>query len=191
MTRNRGISLVELLVGVTLMSLLFIVGMSLFTSSLSSLTRTDRRLDITESNALALRRVSEELRSAFTLSIEPSGQAIFYEMPEVDTTIDSVTGEREYLYPLRGDGITRRIYFQNGSLYHQVGTDKAREIADEVVTIDPDPYSSYYNKSYPMFSFANIGSANGLKIILIAESPISGEKTFNRQTVTVLMRNYR
>ena len=89
------------------------------------------------------------------------------------------------------DGIVRLVYYSAGKLYYKVGNGAAKVIAKEIVDKDPDKNSSYFNLAYPMFSFANVGSANGLKLMLITQRNIPGGKEYNRQTLTVLMRNYR
>ncbi len=189
--KKNGYTLVEVLTGLALMALLFISCMSLFSTSLRSLRRTDTKLTLTQTNALALRKISEEIRSVYSLDVDESGQAIYFELPKVSGTIDPNTGEYEYSYPMVGDGIDRSIYYSNGKIYEKVGSAAPTILAEDVIDIDPDPGSSYYKQAYPMFAFANIGAANGLKIMLITQSSVANGNVFNRQTLTVLLRNYR
>lgn len=191
MRKRRGYMLVEVLVGLGLLALLFIAGMSLFGTSLKSLRRTDTKLDLSQTNALALRKVTEEIRSAYSLDIEDEGRTIVYEMPDVMSNADPVTGEIEYKYPMVSDGIVRTVYFEEGKLWYRVGDGTPKVLADNIVGQDPDPESSYHGQDYPMFAFANVGAANGLKLIFITEDHVSGGKVYNRQTLTVFLRNYR
>ncbi len=189
--RKRGYTLTEMLVGMIFTCMLILFGLFLFSTSLNSMRRTDVKIDLQDQNSMIVRKIGEELRSAVNVQITSDGKQITYELPKKNTFTDPVTGEHEYVDPIVGDGIERAYFFENGKLYYQSEPGKARLVVSGVLEKDPEKSSSYYNMSYPIFSYTNIGSTNGLKIMLILEGNAPVKKEHSRMSTTVMLRNVK
>jgi prepilin-type N-terminal cleavage/methylation domain-containing protein len=111
--KRRGFTLVEVMTSTVLVSVLIMSALALLSSSLSSFNKTDKRLEMSDEGAIALRKVSEELRSAVVVDILSSGREVAFELPLRNTHADPVTGEYEYATPVVTDGIDRRYYVTN------------------------------------------------------------------------------
>jgi len=181
--------LVEILVGSALTALLFLISANLFHSAFRSFRKTDTRLDLSERNALAMRKIAQDLRSAATVTIASDGTSVSYQMPKYNTTADATTGELEYTDPVQGDGTTRQYYVSGGDLYYQIGTGTPEKLASYIASTDPHPGSATYNQSYRVFAASSVASTSGLTIFIISKKTLSTSSEWVRMSTTIKLRN--
>ena len=70
---RKGFTLVELLVGMTIMGLLIVGAMMVYTSSMRSFYQTRTDIDLTTENALGMQRVATSLKGAYSMEILDGG----------------------------------------------------------------------------------------------------------------------
>ena len=184
--RNRGFTLVELLVGMTIMGFVIIGTMTVFSASMKNfyVTRTD--IDLTTENALGMQRVGDTLRGAYSMQILNNGTQVSYFMPREASFIDPITLEQEYVDPLESDGIVRSFSIVNGEL---IDDTDGRVLVDNIILIDPHPDSSQYNQVYAPFQLTPIGSRRALTINFITSEDVLERTRYTRMKTTVIIRN--
>jgi prepilin-type N-terminal cleavage/methylation domain-containing protein len=188
MRRRRGFTLVELLTGMGVMALLVLGSMTLFASSLRSLQRTSNDVTMTDQNSRALRKVSETIRQAMSVTVTNSGKTISFNLPAMTAGVDTVTGEKECIVPVVSDGVNRgyNIDFGAGVLRDTV---TGKVLVRNLYSKDPDAASSLYNQSYLPFDIVMIGTHRALTINLITRDATSGQARTTRMKTTIILRN--
>jgi hypothetical protein len=188
MKKNRGSTIIEVVTGAMLMMLITLGTMSLMTSGLRYMYRTNTDLTISGKNALGLRYVSEYARGALSATITNSGATVNFSSPSMSLTTDANTGERELTYPVVSDGVTRgfSVNFAAGTMT-DLHTNKV--IIQNITGTDPDPNSSTYNQAYQPFSFSMVGSHKVMIIEVITKQKVAGATRYSRMKNTVLLRN--
>jgi hypothetical protein len=188
MKKSRGMSLVEVLTGAGLMMLITLGTMSLMATGLTYVTRTSTDLTLSGKNAQGLRWMSEYARMSMSASIVNSGKEVDFTIPARSTTVDSFTGEKEYIYPLTGDGVVRgfKVDFVAGTL---TDLHSNKVIVKNITATDPDPHSSTYNQAYTPFAFSIVGSHKVIVMQLMTKQKINGYPRYARMKETVLLRN--
>ena len=186
---RKGFTLVELLVGMTIMGLLIVGAMMVYTSSMRSFYQTRTDIDLTTENALGMQRVATSLKGAYSMEILDSGYSVRYFMPLMSSVPDPVTGELEIVDPLVSDGIERWFVIENGRLISRGGGNADRELVENIVAIDPEPGSSQYNQAYVPFQLTTIGSRRALTINFITQDQVLGKARYVRMKTTVIIRN--
>ena len=188
MRTRRGMTLIELLAGLSLMLLTLGGVVSLTIGGLKSFSRTNTGIDLSEGNARSMRRVTETLRQAMGVTVLENGARIQYQMPTFSATADPITGEKELLDPLQWDNVTREFRVTGGNLVDGSG----KILVRNVVLTDPDPASTGYNQAYAPFTLATVGATRSLTVTLMTKaSTTSGTPQFWRLKNTVLLRNAR
>ncbi|MEW5883331.1 MAG: prepilin-type N-terminal cleavage/methylation domain-containing protein [Armatimonadota bacterium] len=187
--KRRGFTLVEVMMGVGLTALLIVMALNVFTDAAASFHRTETRDTLSTQNALAVRRIVEQLRSAAVVEIRDSGRTIVFEQPMLSANPDPTTGEYEYVDPMLGDGVQQAIYYQDRKLIFDDGSGREVVLADEVSATDPDPDSAYYNTAYPIFSNSSVGSTRGVRIMIVSSRMTHRGLEYSRMSTTVLLRN--
>ena len=91
MRTRRGMALIELLAGLSLMLLTLGGVVSLTIGGLKSFSRTNTGIDLSEGNARSMRRVTETLRQAMGVTVLENGARIQYQMPTFSATADPIT----------------------------------------------------------------------------------------------------
>jgi prepilin-type N-terminal cleavage/methylation domain-containing protein len=184
--RSKGFTLVELLVGMTILGLLTIGTMTVFSETMKGFYKTKTDIDLASQNSLGVRRVAETLRSAYDMSISNGGKTVTYTFPLKNNSVDPDTGEKEYFEPLTSDGVSRSFTISNGEL---VDVSSGRTLATNVILTDPDPQSSQYNQTYAPFQLTTIGSRRALSINVITQDQVLGQPRYVRLKTTVILRN--
>lgn len=185
--RKRGTSLVELLVGMTMMGFVLFGICGLFVSGLLTTERRQRDTNMAEDASQGLRYISERLQSAMSITIPDGGRSISYTLPQRSGSNDAVTGERELVYPPVSDGVTRTFSVNNARKL--IDSDGNRVLVRDVATTDPKPGSTQYNQTYPIFQLTTVGSRRAVSINLITSTSVNGEVQYVRMKTTVLLRN--
>lgn len=185
MRKRRGLSLIELLIGMSLMLGAMLGFSALFTDGMRSMMRTNADVTVGQQNAQGLRRMSETLRESMSTTISSDGTLLTYTLPRRMTTTDLDTGERELVIPLQSDGTARSFRVTNGQLVDQTG----KVLVRNIMATDPDPTSTQFNQTYAPFSYTTIGATRAISINLITSQNVRGERRFARMKTTVLLRN--
>ncbi len=189
--KRQGFTLIELLVGGAITGIVLLGIFGLFAQGLRSLRRTDVQMDMAEQSSLAIRKVTETLRSAAVYSLSQDGRTLTFQLPLTNPNPDPVTGEYEYSYPIQGDGVNHILYVENGKLYYQVGNNDPEVLVTGISLTDPDPSSPYHTTPYPVFSATNIGSQRGIRITLITKRITRTNEIYNRMSCIVHLRNVK
>lgn len=183
---RKGFTLIELLVGMTVMGALIIGTLTIFSESMKGFHQTKTDIDLATDNTLAMQRVAETLRGAYTMQIQNNGAKVVFFMPRMSLNSDVDTGEKEIFEPIQSDGVQRSFSVANGVLKDDVS---GRVLAENVVLTDPDPLSSQYNQTYAPFQLTTIGSRRALSINIITKSQVLGKPRYSRMKTTVILRN--
>lgn len=190
--RRRAFTLVELLVGMTILAMVMLGVYAVFSSTMTGFYKTRTDIVLADENALGMRRVAETLRGAYSIEVLNEGGTVKYFLPLMTDDVDPVTGEREIVDPPESDGIERWFVVENGVLLSKGGVGEGnfeRELVENIVSIDPLEGSSQYNKVYPQFQLTTIGSRRALTINLITADTVLDSERFRRMKTTVIIRN--
>jgi Tfp pilus assembly protein PilW len=186
--RRRGFTLVELLAGVGVMSLVILGSLSLLISGLQSFRRTDADVRITQQNSQALRKISETLREAMSVTITNNGKTIMYSLPAKTAAVDAVTGERELVVPIQSDGVARGYAVDTvAGVVRELPSN--RVIVRNVAPTDPEAGSAQFGQAYTPFQLTSIGSYRAVSINLITRDTVSSQTRWMRMKTTALVRN--
>ena len=187
MRKNRGFTTVELLTSLGMMAFVLTAICGLFINGLRSFEKTTTDTNLNQRNAQGMRRLSETLRTAMSVTVSTDGKTISYTMPKLTAAVDAQTGEKEYIIPLVTDG-TNRTFTVNtaGELIDSVGN---RKIMKKIWATDPDPNSSQFNQTYKPFSSTTIGSQRAITINLISAENVLGKLRYARYKTTVVLHN--
>jgi prepilin-type N-terminal cleavage/methylation domain-containing protein len=184
---RRGFTLVEVLLGLSLASLMVLGSMALFAGSLRSLQRTDMDVTMTDQTSNALRKVTETLRQAVSVMITNNGRTINYRLPAYSNSVDPITGEKELIVPPVSDGVMRyyNIDFGSGTLRDQTGRVLVRNISGT----DTDSGSTLYQSTYQPFSLVTIGTRKGLTMNLVTLNATGTPRRTVRMKTTTILQN--
>jgi Tfp pilus assembly protein PilV len=188
MRRRRGFSTVEVMVGLTLLTMTLIAIVSLFITGFRSYYRTSAQVELAQENAQGMRVICERLSEAINVTVSADGRTLTYNLPMRTLTADPVTGEREYSDPLTSDGVNR-TFTVNAAGKLTDGT--ARSFVNRITLIDPDPSSIGYKQVYKPFTLTTVGSTKALTINLITLQKVHGKDQFARMKTTLLLRNLK
>jgi Tfp pilus assembly protein PilW len=186
MRRRRGFSIVEIMVGLTLLTMTLIGVVALFIGGFRSYYRTSAKVELAQKNAQGIRLVSDSLKSAMNVAVSADGKTITYNLPLKSVTPDPTTGEREFIDPLVSDGINRTFTVD---IAGRLTDGTARTFVSKIASIDPDPASSTYNQTYQPFTLTAAGSIKTLTINLITSQRVGSTNHYARMKTTVLLRN--
>jgi type II secretory pathway pseudopilin PulG len=185
MKQTRGFTILETVVGLSLLVMTFLAVTGMFVSALRSYRRNSSRIDLAQKNAQGLRWVIESIREAATVSLSSDGKTLTYTSPQKSDSVDPLTGEREFIEPIESDGITKTFRVVSGKL-----TDGgSRVYVSRIANTDPDPASSQYNQVYAPFTLTTIGSKRAITVNLIATETVNGSVSYIRSKTTVMLRN--
>lgn len=186
MKRRRGITLGELTASIVALGLALAAALSLQINGARSLNRIQSDISVSTPSAQAMRRVSETLRSAMSITLSSDGKTITYVLPKLTTTADTITGERELVFPLTSDGVTRSYTVSGGNLVSNPG---GRILIRNISSTDPQSGSTQYNQVYNPFQSTTIGSRRAITITFICKEVANGKTRFARMKSTVLIQN--
>lgn len=187
MRTKRGMSMAELSVALGIMALTVFTVASMFIFGLRAMQKTTSDTNLNQTNAQAMRRITETLRGAMATTITNEGRMITYTLPKMSPSADSITGEKELIVPLQSDGVTRSFYVTtDGKLVDSV---TGKTLIKNIRLKDPDPDSSQYNQNYAPFSTVTVGSQRGITINLITAEDVLGDLRFARLKTTVVTHN--
>ena len=188
MKKRSGKTLVEVVTGAGLMSLVMLGSMTMMVDGLRYAARTTTDLTIGGKNAQGLRWVSEYARGSMSATLSNNGSQVNFVMPVTATTVDSFTGEKELVYPLTSDGVTRgfKVDWTAGTM---TDLHMNKVIIKNIASTDPDPKSSTFGQSYQPFSFSMVGAHKVIVIQVFTKQRIAGATRYSRMKNTVLLRN--
>jgi len=187
--RRHGFTLVELLTGMMVMMFVILGSLTLLVTGMKSFKKTTADVDITNQNALAVRRMSETLRQAMNVSITNGGKTISFNLPKMGG-VDPVTGEKEVQDPLTSDGTARSytVNFTTGTVVEQPG---GRTLVKSIAPTDPLQSSSQYGQAYTPFQLTTFGSYRAVTINLITTQTLVNDVRSMRMKTTAIVRNAR
>lgn len=180
-------TLVELLVAMALLSLLIFGAMSLFINLTRQTLDAQTDHELSQDNAMGLRRVTEALRPAVQVQISPDGKRIAYWLPKLATVPDPDTGETEYLRPIEPELNERAFAVVGDTLYDE---ETGEALVVRIAELDPDPESTQYNQAYAPFQLTSIGSERAVTINLVTfEETPSGDRWVRMKTTAIVRNN--
>lgn len=187
--RRRAFTLVELLTGMSILSMVLLGTMTLLVTGLKSFRKTTTDVDLTNQNSNSLRKVSETLRQAINVTISNSGKTVTFNLPRMGG-VDPVTGEKELVEPIVSDGISRSyvVDFTTGRLTEMPG---GRILIKNISSTDPQVGSTQYNQAYTPFQLTSIGSYRAVTVNLITSQKLVEQNRFTRMKTTAVVRNAR
>ena len=184
--KRRGLTLVELMVGVSLFGMMAMSVLELYAGSLRFFMKTSTDVDLTNETATSVRYVTSKLRSAVSISIQNDGKKIIYSLPKYNNVVDAITGEKEISDPVISDGVARSFTVTNGVLRDDV---TGKVLVKNLANKDPDPKSTQYNQVYSPFQLTTIGSRKAVTVTFITLKDSASEKRHTRMKDTVILRN--
>ncbi len=184
--KRRGLTLVELMATLAAAGMAIAGAFAVLLNSMQSFRRIQSDVSVSQPNSQAVRRITETLRGAFSITISNSGRTISYTLPAYTSIADPISGERELAFPLRSDGTARSFAVANGLLTANPG---GRVLMRNVLATDPLPGSTQYNLAYAPFQSTTIGSRRAITVTLIAQETIRGKPRYARMKSTVLIQN--
>lgn len=195
--RERGFTLVELMVSLTIISVILGATVGMFGMGMTSFRRTSTDAELHMKNANGLRRISQSLRGARSATIVSDDRnhvyTLTYYNAKLSSVADPITGERELKFPPTSDGIPRvyTVSIPNGKDEGTLVGPSGKVLVRNILAKDPAPKSSQSNKEYRPFQLTTIGSLRAITLNLITEDPkaVPGGRRYVRMKTTVVLRN--
>jgi prepilin-type N-terminal cleavage/methylation domain-containing protein len=195
--RERGFSLLELMMSLTIISMILAATVGMFSMGMRSFRRTTTDAELHMKNANGLRRLSQEIRGAMSATVTADERTctytLTYQNARLSAVADPITGERELRYPLTSDNILRtyRVSIPNGRDGGTLTSPTGKVLVRNILAKDPAPKSSQMNKDYRPFQLTTIGSLRAITLNLITEDPkaVPGGRRYVRMKTTVILRN--
>lgn len=127
-SKRSGLTLVEVVVASLLSTMVIFSALSVYLAGMESWLRGSERINAETQSRQGVRMVSDYLREAMAVTVAADGRSLTYRLPQRDVAGD-------FVYPAMWDGVTRRLYFTNGTIRHDTGTSD-RVIVRNVMTSD-------------------------------------------------------
>lgn len=185
---KRGFTIVELMIGLTILGFTLLCTFGLLLTGLRSCEIAQTDINLNQPNAQAMRRVSETIRKALYVTLADSGKTVHYTLPKTMTGTDPATGESELVLPLQSDGISRSFTVSGTNL---IDRHTGRVLVENILSYDPDPQSTQYNKAYAPFQLTTIGSRRAITVNIITSQLINGKRRYSRLKTAVTVQNIR
>lgn len=146
---QRGMSLIELLLSITVFSMVILFFSSMYIYNLRSYNRAVARTTAGEQSRNIVRQVSQSIREmqssgtgAYPLATAQTGTIIFFANIDADSAIERVR------YTVNGNKLEQGIIQPLGDPpTYPVNTEDLRTIAANVIN-DGQPYFTYYNQDF-------------------------------------------
>lgn len=175
----RGATIIEVVTAAGIGVLAIGASIAVFTEGMSSWTRGQLRVEAeTQSRQLA-RVISDRVREAMEVTIDADGQGLTFRTPTRD-----VNGI--YTIPLQWDGVVRRVYHQNGTVFLQEGA-SIRPIGRHVILTDPGQTGS---PAYQIFTPEGPGFVRRLAVKIVTRQQDANGRTYlGRKREWIALRN--
>lgn len=183
--KQRGMSLVELMMSLMLLVMALFGMQMLLITGLKAANNTTASTTITQTNAQAIRRAMSNMNEAMSATISDNGRRIDYVMPQRSNSVDTITGQKEFTIPLVSDGVSRYFRVTGGKLIDESGRTIARDITER----DLDPNSSQYNQTYAPFQFTTIGSTRAITVNFVTSQGKGSNLRYTKMKSTIMLRN--
>lgn len=189
----RGLSLVESLVASVTSTMVLFVALGAYLAGIGSWARGEAWIDVQQQSRNSVRVVSDKLREAMSVSVDADGMGLTYRLPAKD-------GAGAFTTPLTWDGVDRRIYYSNGTLYTKDGN-VTNSVATGLISIDPflgaDNARSvviktgvYTAPSYKIFTSDGSTLPRSIVVCAVTKSRGKGSETIHaRHRETIFLRN--
>jgi hypothetical protein len=177
---NRGTTLVETLTAAFMTVLVLTGAVAVLLYGLSSWARGEGRIMAEGDAESAVRIVSQELRQAMLVSVDPNGLGLSYQLPLVDAN-------GNYVAPPVPDGVTRRIELDSSTL-NIVTAGVARPICGGVILTDP--LSSGGTGTYRIFSSPGDAVNREVTVEVVTQrNAYNSMNVTSRDRETIYLRN--
>jgi len=187
---KKGFTILELMTATVIMGFVIIGSLGLLTTGLKSFRRTSTDANLTSTNAQAVRKICENLKSAISISVSSNGSRIDYVLPKLSTIKDTTTGEYELMVPTQSDGIAR-AYVVNSTNGTVTDTVTNRVILKNLTKTDPDKDSTQYGQVYAPFMASVVGSVHAVTVNFVALDHLVNETRYTRYKTTVIVHNVK
>lgn len=189
----RGLSLVESLVASVTSTMVLLVALGAYLAGLGSWARGEAWIDVQEQSRNSVRVVADKLREAMAVTVDNDGMGLTYRLPAKD-----VNGA--FTTPLTWDGVDRRIYYSNGTMYTKDG-DVTNSVATGLISVDPFlgadnartvviKTGTYSAPSYKIFTPDGSTLTRSIAICVVTRSRGKGAETIHaRHRETIFLRN--
>ncbi len=192
-SKRSGFTLVEAMVASVLSTVVMFVAVGAFLAGIGNWARGESWIDVQQQSRNGVRAVSDALREAMAVTVDSDGMGLHYRMP--------VTGsDGSFSVPMLWDGIDRRIYYEDGSLWVDDGA--TRHIAARnVITVDPFQTATnartvviekgpYTAPAYRIFTADVSVNTRSVVVCLVTRSRGRGSETVHaRHRETIFLRN--
>lgn len=177
-TRQRGATLIELLTSATITLLVMAGAVAVLFSGSTSWARGIGKIGAESDAQMSIRVVSQQLREAMAVTVDPDGTGLTYRVPQMDAAGD-------YLFPITWDGVKRRIVLKRDQLQLIDGS-STRILARGVVKTD----ALNNNVPYRIFTAGPGAITRQVTIEIAVKKAAERAKTVvSRSRETVFLRN--
>lgn len=163
-----GFTLVEVIVSSVISTIVLSMAVSVFLMVMASWARGENLMDGENDTRQVVRLVSDELREAMWVSVDADGRGLSYRRPQKDAS-------GEFSLPVVWDGVTRRIFWNNGRLILRGDGGVERVVGSNILTVDPFRLEAHANAGR-RGNAANVG-APAYRIFTANNSTLTTEVT--------------
>ncbi|MCB0826987.1 MAG: hypothetical protein KDC26_12430 [Armatimonadetes bacterium] len=156
--KKRGFTLMEVIVSSVMSTVVLFGVVSLLLMVMGSWARGEGRMDGENDARQAMRAMSDELREAMLVQVDADGMGLTYRKP-------AKNGAGDFTLPVAWDGVVRRLYYSNGSLWISDGATN-RKIAKNVLTVDP-----FASASHRLNEERKVGATTGTAYKVFTPNP--------------------
>lgn len=178
--RIRGAALLESVTAAFMGTMVLTTAFMIYMSGMMSWTKGEARITAEDTATVAVRRMSVMLREAMYVAVDNNGMGLTFRWP-----IKESNGR--FRTPPVWDGITRRMYVQNGILYVSDGTN-TEAICKGIITTDPQ--SAGGAAAYTVFTPGQGTNTRQVTLMLVTQSAsYRTEQVTSRCRETIFVRN--
>lgn len=179
-SKRSGLTMVEVLTASALSVMLVFTTLAVFLEGMSSWTRGQGRISAETQSQQAVRKISDELREAMSVTVEAGGNGVTYQRPMKDSNGD-------FLVPPTWDNVNRRIYYSDGRLMIQSGATSRVFVQNVILT---DPKSTGGSTAYKIFTPALGTTVRSLTVMIATlTNGAKDEHVTGRTREVVFLRN--
>lgn len=177
----RAASLTEVLIGVSISSLVVFGGLTALVATAGGWSRGQSRIDAELEAVQAMRLIRDTLREAMVVTVSADGRAIAYRLPRKDLA-------GNYIQPAQWDGVIRRFEVRPDRKLYSVNGAVETVIVKGVSVMDP---RNGIGAPYRQFTAGPGSIIRQVTVQIVTERQIQreGRSAYGRNRETVILRN--
>lgn len=178
--RQRGFTVVELVTGAGVLTLVLLMGVNIMAMAYRSVHQGMQNATIENDTQYSIRYIAHRLREAAAVTVDSDGLGISFYAPAKD-------GNGNYVTPLTPSSVEHRFYYSDGKIYERLGDRTPKAVVDYAMNSDPTTGQS--GSSFRIFRASSSGVVRMITVLLVARRSTPSGYVTARVREAVYLRN--